>query len=107
MTALYCRLSKENLQTKEYGSIQNQQMILEKYAEEHGFSDTEIFIDNGYSGRNNKRPAFRKMIARIVLGKINTVIVKDFSRFSREHILMSEFLLPNQWALFFILCFLL
>lgn len=92
MTALYCRLSKESLQAKEYSSIQNQQMILEKYAKEHGFSDTEIFIDSGYSGRNNKRPAFRKMIARIVLGKITTVIVKDFSRFSREHILTSEFL---------------
>lgn len=51
-----------------------------------------VQLDNGYSGRNNKRPAFKKMIAQIMLGEISIILVKDFSRFSREHILMSEFL---------------
>lgn len=52
----------------------------------------QVYIDDGYSGTSSMRPAFRKMTARIVLGGIDTIFVKDFSRFSREHILMSEFL---------------
>ncbi len=92
IVALYCRLSQKDLKTRISCSIQNQKIILQKYAKEHNLHNTQFFIDDGYSGRNNNRPAFRKMIARIMLGEIDTVIVKDFSRFSREHILTAEFL---------------
>lgn len=92
ITALYCRISQKDLKARVSCSIQNQKMILQKYAQEHNLRNTKFFIDDGYSGRNNKRPAFRKMIARIMLSEIDTVVVKDFSRFSREHILTAEFL---------------
>lgn len=52
ITALYCRLSQEDMQAGESESIQNQQTILEKYAQENGFRNTRVFIDDGWSGTN-------------------------------------------------------
>ena len=52
ITALYCRLSQEDMQAGESESIQNQKLILQKYADDNGFSDTRFFIDDGYSGAN-------------------------------------------------------
>ena len=50
ITALYCRLSRDDEQDGLSGSIKNQQSILEKYAKENGFKDTRVFIDDGWSG---------------------------------------------------------
>ncbi len=50
ITALYCRLSRDDEQDGLSGSIKNQQSILEKYAKENGFKNTRFFIDDGYSG---------------------------------------------------------
>ena len=45
ITALYCRLSQEDMQAGESESIQNQKMILQKYADEHHFFNTRFFVD--------------------------------------------------------------
>ena len=45
ITALYCRLSRDDEQDGLSGSIKNQQVILEKYAQENGFKNTRVFID--------------------------------------------------------------
>ena len=45
ITALYCRLSRDDEQDGLSGSIKNQQTILEKYAQENGFKNTRVFID--------------------------------------------------------------
>ena len=45
ITALYCRLSRDDEQDGLSGSIKNQQVILEKYAQENGFQNTRVFID--------------------------------------------------------------
>lgn len=45
ITALYCRLSRDDEQDGLSGSIKNQQAILEKYAQENGFKNTRVFID--------------------------------------------------------------
>ena len=50
ITALYCRLSRDDEQDGLSGSIKNQQSILEKYAKENGFKNTRVFIDDGWSG---------------------------------------------------------
>lgn len=50
ITALYCRLSRDDEQDGLSGSIKNQQSILEKFAKENGFKHTRFFIDDGYSG---------------------------------------------------------
>ena len=57
ITALYCRLSRDDEQDGLSGSIKNQQTILEKYAQENGFRNTRVFIDDGWSGTNFARPA--------------------------------------------------
>lgn len=62
ITALYCRLSRDDEQDGLSGSIKNQQSILEKYAKENGFKNPRLFIDDGYSGVTFTRPAFMEMM---------------------------------------------
>ena len=78
ITALYCRLSQENMRQGDSDSIVNQKMILEKYAKENGFENTQVFADDGYSGVNFERPAFRRMLDLIEDGKIGVIITKDY-----------------------------
>ena len=49
ITALYCRLSQEDMQAGESESIQNQKLILQRYADEHHFFNTRFFVDDGFS----------------------------------------------------------
>ena len=62
ITALYCRLSRDDEQDGLSGSIKNQQSILEKYAKENGFKNTRVFIDDGWSGVTFTRPAFTEIM---------------------------------------------
>lgn len=86
ITALYCRLSHEDELAGESNSISNQKDILQKYADEHEFFNTEFYIDDGYTGINFERPAFKRMLEDVGNGKIGTVITKDLSRFGRNHL---------------------
>ena len=86
ITALYCRLSQEDMMQGESNSIRNQRMILQKYAEDHGFRNIEYYIDDGYSGANFNRPDFKRMMSDIESGKVATVIVKDQSRLGRDYL---------------------
>lgn len=53
ITALYCRLSQEDMQAGESGSIQHQKRILEKYCRDHGYTAIRHYDeDDGYSGTN-------------------------------------------------------
>lgn len=88
--ALYMRLSKEDGK-KDFGSIGSQKEILRRFAAENGFSVFGEYIDEGFSGTNFERPAFKKMISDIEDGKINLVITKDLSRLGRDYIAAGEF----------------
>ncbi|MCL2774937.1 MAG: recombinase family protein [Oscillospiraceae bacterium] len=84
---LYGRLSHEDELQGDSNSIINQRRILEKYAEDNGFSNYEFICDDGYSGIEfENRPAFMKMIEEIESGNVSTVIVKDMSRFGRDYL---------------------
>ena len=85
-TALYTRLSQEDLLQGESNSIRNQKLILQKYADDHGFHNCQFYVDDGYSGANFNRPDFKRMMADIEAGKIGTVIVKDQSRLGRDYL---------------------
>ena len=76
-TAIYCRLSLDDGSLGESGSIQTQKMMLEKYCRDNNFTIKEVYIDDGYSGLNFDRAAFKRLIADIESGKINLVITKD------------------------------
>ena len=84
--ALYCRLSLDDGSVGESGSIQTQKIILEEYAKMHGFKIYDVYVDDGYSGLNFKRPGFQQMTQDIQGGKINLVITKDLSRLGRNYI---------------------
>jgi DNA invertase Pin-like site-specific DNA recombinase len=86
ITALYCRLSKDDELSGDSNSIVNQKNILKKFADSNNFFNTEFFIDDGYSGTNFDRPAFKKLEALINENKICSVIVKDMSRFGRDYL---------------------
>ena len=91
ITALYCRLSKDDEQQSDSMSIKNQKLMLEKYALEHGYYSYEFYVDDGYSGVSFERPAFQKMIKDMELKKINRVIIKDLSRLGRNYILVGQY----------------
>ena len=86
LTALYCRLSRDDGTEGDSNSISNQKRMLKKYAKENGFANTRFYLDDGYTGTNFNRPGFQKMIEDIELGYIQTVIVKDMSRFGRDYL---------------------
>ena len=86
ITALYCRLSRDDGLDSESNSITVQKMILEKYANEHGYTPTRVYTDDGYSGANFERPGFKQMMQDAEDGKIGTIIVKDMSRFGRNYL---------------------
>lgn len=90
-TAIYVRLSKEDIVAAQSGresnSITNQkQLILDFLKDKPEFNIVSIRIDDGYTGTNFDRPAFQRMLNDIKAGRINCVVVKDLSRFGREYI---------------------
>lgn len=86
ITALYCRLSRDDELQGDSNSIINQKAILQKYANDNGFGNTMFFVDDGYSGTNFDRPDWERLIALAEDGKIGTVIVKDMSRLGRDYL---------------------
>lgn len=89
----YLRVSKEDGDCEESTSIHNQRGIVTEYAATH-FTDyiEQEFIDDGYSGRNLKRPGLQALLKQAECGKINCIIVKDLSRLGRNYIDVGELL---------------
>ena len=85
ITALYCRLSRDDGTDGESNSIGNQKRILSEYAAMHGFTNAVMYTDDGFSGTSFDRPGFQRMLTDIETGRVGTVITKDLSRLGREH----------------------
>ena len=92
ITALYCRLSQDDMLQGESNSITNQKAILKKYAEDNGFCNTVYYIDDGVSGTTWEREGFKAMLADIEEGKVGTVITKDLSRLGRDYLKTGEYI---------------
>ena len=90
ITALYCRLSQEDMQAGESGSIQHQKMILQRYADEHHFLNTKFFVDDGFSGVSFEREGLQAMLQEVEAGRVATVITKDLSRLGRNYLKTGE-----------------
>ncbi len=86
VTALYCRLSRDDEQQGDSNSIINQKEMLQKYAEKQGFYNHQFFVDDGVSGTTFEREGFQSMIDEIQIGNVSTVIVKDMSRLGRDYL---------------------
>ena len=86
MTALYCRLSRDDGTDGDSNSISNQKKMLNKYAKENGFDNPHFYVDDGYTGTNFNRPGFQQLLEDIELGYIAVIIVKDMSRLGRDYL---------------------
>ena len=86
ITALYCRLSKDDGTNNESMSISTQKTMLKDYAKRNGFLNCQFYVDDGYSGTNYDRPAFRQLIEDIQDGEVSTLITKDLSRLGRNYL---------------------
>lgn len=92
IAGLYFRLSQEDERQGESLSIDNQRHILRKYAEEKGFGIHDEYIDDGVSGTTFDRPEVQRLLDDAKTGVINTIIVKDLSRFGRNYIEVGQYL---------------
>ncbi len=90
ITALYCRLSQDDMLQGESNSITNQKTILKKYADDNGFHSTKFYVDDGVSGTTFERDGFKAMMSDIEDGKVGTVITKDLSRLGRDYLKTGE-----------------
>ena len=90
ITALYCRLSQEDMQAGESESIQNQKLILQRYADDHFFLNTRFFVDDGFSGVSFEREGLQAMLREVEAGNVATVITKDLSRLGRNYLKTGE-----------------
>ena len=86
ITALYERLSRDDDQVGDSNSIVNQKKYLESYAEQRGYTNIQHYTDDGWSGGNFNRPAWKQLEADIEAGKVAHVIVKDMSRIGRDYL---------------------
>ena len=91
ITALYERLSRDDDLAGESNSITNQKKYLEDYAQKNGFKNIRHFTDDGFSGVNFNRPGFQSLIKEVEAGNVETLIVKDMSRY-RTKLSASRFL---------------
>ena len=93
MNAGYVRLSRDD-DKRNYVSIENQKLIINQYAGDHGVVIDRWYEDDGISGYIFDRPGFQQMMADLDKN-IDTVYVKDFSRLGRHNakvlLLLDEF----------------
>ena len=90
--ALYLRLSKEDENEGPSQSITNQQSLLSEFARRQNLIVYDTYIDDGYSGTDFDRPAFKRLLADIEDKKINMVLTKDLSRLGRDYILTGYYM---------------
>lgn len=104
---IYCRLSVEDKnkpKSDESQSIQNQKSMLTAYCIEHKWEIYDIYCDDGYSGTDRTRPDFNRLIHDCENGHIDIVICKDQSRFSRDIIVIENYINDKflEWGVRFI-----
>lgn len=92
IVGIYARLSRDDGQDAESTSIENQRLILTKYVKEQGWTLHDVYVDDGISGTTFERPGIKKLLDDAKNGIINTIIVKDLSRFGRNYIQVGQYL---------------
>ena len=90
ITALYERLSRDDDLTGDSNSILNQKRYLESYAAQRGYTNIVHYTDDGWSGGNFDRPAWKRLVADIEAGKVAHLLCKDLSRLGREYLQVGQ-----------------
>ena len=92
-TCGYVRLSREDGDKEESNSVTGQKDLIRDYMTRHpDLRECAMKVDDGFTGSNFDRPAFQEMMAEVKAGKINCIVVKDLSRFGRDHLEAGEYL---------------
>lgn len=94
-TAIYARFSSIDSYNKDDSfsqSIQNQIAILTKYAESHDLNVVKVYADDNRTGSNMNRPELQELLKDAAEGKIDTILVKDLSRFGRSYREVGEYI---------------
>ena len=90
---VYCRLSSEDGDNAESDSIGNQRQIIQDFLKnEDNVVIVDYYSDDGYSGTTFNRPEFKRLFNALTNGDINTIIVKDLSRFGRNYIEVGNYI---------------
>ena len=100
MIATYQRISRADGDLGKDGkdksnSIENQKELIQRYiSRKESLQNLPVmdFVDDGYTGSNFDRPGFQKMMDGVRSGEIDTIIVKDLSRFGRDYIGVGEYM---------------
>ena len=92
IVGMYVRLSRDDERAGESLSIENQKAILSEYIEKQGWTLHDIYVDDGISGTTFDRPGVKRLLEDAQQGVINTILVKDMSRFGRNYILCGQYL---------------
>ena len=103
---IYCRLSIEDKDKDgdDSQSIQNQKAMLREYCLERNWEIFDIYTDDGFSGIDRTRPAFTRLLRDCEQGNIDIVLCKDQSRFSRDTVIIEQYLNDRflEWGIWFI-----
>jgi len=102
ITALYCRLASYDAEM-DASTAQSQMERLSEYAETHGLHDPHFFCDWGFSGTNDNRPEYQRMLREIEAGNVTNLVVSSFSRLSRSYMdcnKLTEDILPRYGVTF-------
>lgn len=92
IAGIYVRLGRDDERVGESLSIENQKILVTKYVKEKGWEIKDFYIDDGYSGTNFERPGVKRLLDDAKVGEINTIVVKDLSRFGRNYILVEQYI---------------
>ena len=87
----YVRLSKEDGDKEESNSVKGQRDLIRDYLSRHPeLQECGMKVDDGFTGSNFNRPGFQEMMTGVKEGKVNCIVVKDLSRFGRDHLEVGE-----------------
>lgn len=91
-TGIYMRLSRDDEKSGESASIERQRIIVQNYVSERGGTVIEEYVDDGWSGTNFDRPDVKRLLEDARTGRIETIVVKDLSRFGRNYIQVGQYI---------------
>lgn len=92
IAGIYVRLSRDDERAGESLSIENQKAMLIKYVREKGWTLHDIYVDDGISGTTFDREGVQRLLGDAKSGIINTIVVKDLSRFGRNYIQVGQYI---------------
>ena len=92
IVGIYARLSRDDERAGESVSIENQKEMLSRYVREQGWTLYDYYCDDGVSGTTFDRPSFIQMENLVEQGVVDTIIVKDLSRFGRNYLDVGNYL---------------